>query len=423
MRIRDLAAVGNDLPDRLEGTYYGTAWSADERYLLYTRPDHAMRPYQVRRHEVGAAQGDDVLVYEEPDERYNVDLELCRSGAVRHHHERGQHLDGRAGAPGHPAAGRAIARGRAPAGRRVPAGPLGRPLRHPHQPRRPGLQDRQRALLQPGAGRVGRPRAPPGRAGASRRSSRSSATSCCTSGPTRSSASASSAATAPSGRWPSTTRSTPSPSAPTPSTTRRRCGSPTSRCVTPSSVYDYDVATSAPLRLLKRTPVLQQLRDRRLRRDLLFGGPADDGEKTVPIFARLRGAGSTRPQCRCCSTATAPTSTRSTPLLLDRPALPAWPGRQFAVAHLAAAASRPVLGPRRQAPPQAQHLHRLHRLRRAPGGAGLRRTGPATARGAGRRLLVGAVRCGPSPTPASLAGVPFVDSTSTTMLDWGRPCR
>ena len=80
MRIRDLAA-GADLPDRLEGTYYGTAWSADERYLFYTRPDHAMRPYQVWRHEVGATQADDVLIYEEPDERYNVDLELCRSGA------------------------------------------------------------------------------------------------------------------------------------------------------------------------------------------------------------------------------------------------------------------------------------------------------------------------------------------------------
>ena len=80
MRIRDLA-TGADLPDRLEGTCYGAAWSADERYLFYTRPDHAMRPYQVWRHEVGAAQDDDVLVYEEPDERYNVDLEL--SGAAR----------------------------------------------------------------------------------------------------------------------------------------------------------------------------------------------------------------------------------------------------------------------------------------------------------------------------------------------------
>jgi oligopeptidase B len=80
MRVRDLA-TGADLPDRLEGTYYGTAWSSDDRHLFYTRPDHAMRPYQVWRHEVGTAQADDVLVYEEPDERYNVDLELSRSGS------------------------------------------------------------------------------------------------------------------------------------------------------------------------------------------------------------------------------------------------------------------------------------------------------------------------------------------------------
>ncbi|HEY8094161.1 MAG TPA: prolyl oligopeptidase family serine peptidase, partial [Acidimicrobiales bacterium] len=66
--------------DRLEGTYYGTAWSADERFLFYTMPDHAMRPHQVWRHELGTAQADDVLVHEEPDERYNVDIELTRSG-------------------------------------------------------------------------------------------------------------------------------------------------------------------------------------------------------------------------------------------------------------------------------------------------------------------------------------------------------
>ncbi len=78
LRIRDLA-TGLDRPDVLTGTYYGTAWSADERYLFYTMPDHAMRPHQVWRHEVGTAQADDVLVYEEPDERYNVDLSLTRS--------------------------------------------------------------------------------------------------------------------------------------------------------------------------------------------------------------------------------------------------------------------------------------------------------------------------------------------------------
>jgi oligopeptidase B len=79
MRVRDLA-TGADLTDRLEKTYYGTAWSADERYLFYTVPDHAMRPHQVWRHELGTTQDDDVLVHAEPDERFNLDVELTRSG-------------------------------------------------------------------------------------------------------------------------------------------------------------------------------------------------------------------------------------------------------------------------------------------------------------------------------------------------------
>ena len=36
-------------------------------------PTHAMRPYQVWRHELGTAQADDALVYEEPDEHFNLD--------------------------------------------------------------------------------------------------------------------------------------------------------------------------------------------------------------------------------------------------------------------------------------------------------------------------------------------------------------
>ena len=61
IRIRDLD-TGTDLPDTIEGTQYGTAWSADDRYLFYTRPDDAWRAYQIWRHEVGTDANDDVLV-------------------------------------------------------------------------------------------------------------------------------------------------------------------------------------------------------------------------------------------------------------------------------------------------------------------------------------------------------------------------
>jgi oligopeptidase B len=79
LRIRDLES-GVDLPDHLERTYYGTAWSADERYLFYTVLNDAMRPYQVWRHELGTAQEQDALVYEEPDDHFNLRIELTRSG-------------------------------------------------------------------------------------------------------------------------------------------------------------------------------------------------------------------------------------------------------------------------------------------------------------------------------------------------------
>ena len=76
LRFRDLDAA-RDLPDVVDDTYYGLAW-ADDRTILYIRPDAAMRPFQVWRHAVGA--DDDELVYEEPDERFYVTVRRARSG-------------------------------------------------------------------------------------------------------------------------------------------------------------------------------------------------------------------------------------------------------------------------------------------------------------------------------------------------------
>ena len=52
LRFRDLE-TGADLDDVIEGVYYGSAWSTDNRTFFYIRPDDAMRPYQVWRHELG----------------------------------------------------------------------------------------------------------------------------------------------------------------------------------------------------------------------------------------------------------------------------------------------------------------------------------------------------------------------------------
>ena len=69
MRFRDLA-TGEDLEDAIEGTYYGTAWAADNRTFFYVRPDEAHRPHQLWRHVVGTPAADDVLVHQEDDERF-----------------------------------------------------------------------------------------------------------------------------------------------------------------------------------------------------------------------------------------------------------------------------------------------------------------------------------------------------------------
>lgn len=69
MRFRDLT-TGEDLPDVIEGTYYGTAWAADGATFFYVRPDDAMRPYQLWRHRLGTPADDDVLVHTEDDDRF-----------------------------------------------------------------------------------------------------------------------------------------------------------------------------------------------------------------------------------------------------------------------------------------------------------------------------------------------------------------
>lgn len=73
MRFRDLR-TGEDLPDVIEGTYYGTAWAADSKTFFYTRPDAAMRPHQVWRHTLGTPASEDVLVMQEDDERFFVGI-------------------------------------------------------------------------------------------------------------------------------------------------------------------------------------------------------------------------------------------------------------------------------------------------------------------------------------------------------------
>ena len=63
-------------------TYYGGAWSADSQWFFYTVHDQAYRPFQVWRHRIGTPVADDVLVLEEPDERFDLNVRATRSGGA-----------------------------------------------------------------------------------------------------------------------------------------------------------------------------------------------------------------------------------------------------------------------------------------------------------------------------------------------------
>ncbi|MGZ6965112.1 MAG: S9 family peptidase [Acidimicrobiia bacterium] len=78
LRFRD-TRTGEDLADTVEDVYYGLAWANDSSTILYVRPDDSVRPYQVWRHVLGTETTDDVLVYEEKDERFFVGVSRTRS--------------------------------------------------------------------------------------------------------------------------------------------------------------------------------------------------------------------------------------------------------------------------------------------------------------------------------------------------------
>lgn len=77
--FRDLTN-GTTLADEVSGVYYGLAWANDDRTVFYVRPDAAMRPWQVWRHALGTPNDDDVLTYQEDDERFEVHVDRTLTG-------------------------------------------------------------------------------------------------------------------------------------------------------------------------------------------------------------------------------------------------------------------------------------------------------------------------------------------------------
>ncbi|MFA9444767.1 S9 family peptidase [Egicoccus sp. AB-alg6-2] len=77
IRVRDLS-TGELLPDRIVGAAYSLAWFGDGETFLYTVPDEAWRPHQVRRHRLGTDPATDEVVHREDDERF-----WCGVGRMR----------------------------------------------------------------------------------------------------------------------------------------------------------------------------------------------------------------------------------------------------------------------------------------------------------------------------------------------------
>jgi oligopeptidase B len=81
LRFRDLR-TGHDLAESVARSYYGGAWSADSEWFFYTVHDEMYRPWQVVRHRLGTDPAEDVVVLEEHDARFELNVRSARSGAL-----------------------------------------------------------------------------------------------------------------------------------------------------------------------------------------------------------------------------------------------------------------------------------------------------------------------------------------------------
>lgn len=78
LRFKNLGS-GEIYSDFVQGVYYSAAWAADQTTFFYTTLDETKRPWRLWRHTLGSSKPD-VLVFEEPDARFNVSIERTRSG-------------------------------------------------------------------------------------------------------------------------------------------------------------------------------------------------------------------------------------------------------------------------------------------------------------------------------------------------------
>ncbi|MEM9070078.1 MAG: S9 family peptidase [Myxococcota bacterium] len=79
LRIRNLE-TGENYPEAIEGTTGQSVWALDHRTLFYVkREEGTLRAYQVWRHVLGTDPSEDVMVFEETDDEFYVEVFRSRS--------------------------------------------------------------------------------------------------------------------------------------------------------------------------------------------------------------------------------------------------------------------------------------------------------------------------------------------------------
>jgi oligopeptidase B len=79
LHVRDLT-TGKDLPEVAERVT-SAAWAADNKTLFYATTDPAKRPFKVWRHTIGSDTKTDAMLYHEKDEMFRVGVFRSRDGA------------------------------------------------------------------------------------------------------------------------------------------------------------------------------------------------------------------------------------------------------------------------------------------------------------------------------------------------------
>jgi oligopeptidase B len=78
IHIKNLVS-GEQLPDRIPNTDGRPVWANDNRTVFYVLKDHTLREFKVFSHRIGTPVQEDIEIYHEADETYNVSLEKSKS--------------------------------------------------------------------------------------------------------------------------------------------------------------------------------------------------------------------------------------------------------------------------------------------------------------------------------------------------------